>query len=221
MPNKEYLCNFKYCFAQLEDKQLALPSMEEQAAIEGNPTKLQTWTYKPANALMYVHHRRKIIICSFAYGKLTEFTFLFLDLRSSNGCLCNFLSCRVIVLFFAVRLTVFELDSFCVETATTTQCKFQWYYLNDLCTCNLIIEHVNDIPMIFVIINWACLERNCIVGYSLTWWKDFVYDVTLSLWCAVEDGRVVLWRCINWTWNKCYSKIVSHCADSQHWRDNS
>lgn len=31
---------------------MALPSVEQQAAIEGNPTKLQTWTYKPANALM-------------------------------------------------------------------------------------------------------------------------------------------------------------------------
>ena len=113
----------------MEDKQLSLPSMEEQAAIEGNPTKLQTWTYKPANALMYVRHRRKIIICSLAYGKFTEFTFLFLDLRSSNGCFCIFLSCRVIVSFFSLWLTVFELD---------------------------------------VVINWACLERNCIVGYSLT-----------------------------------------------------
>ncbi|XP_067941231.1 splicing factor ESS-2 homolog [Watersipora subatra] len=38
---------------ELEDQQLALPSVEAQAAIEGNPTKLQTWTYKPDNALMY------------------------------------------------------------------------------------------------------------------------------------------------------------------------
>ena len=97
------LCSFEYCFAQLEDKQLALPSMEEQAAIEGNPTKLQTWTYKPANALMYVHRRRKIIVCSFVNGKFTEITFLFLDLRSSNDCLCNFfVTLGNCIIFFVV-----------------------------------------------------------------------------------------------------------------------
>jgi len=37
----------------LEDAQLPLASMEEQAAIEGNPTKLKTLTYLPVNAVMY------------------------------------------------------------------------------------------------------------------------------------------------------------------------
>ena len=42
----------QYLLLQLEDAQLPSPSMEEQAAMEGNPTKLQTWTYVPANAVM-------------------------------------------------------------------------------------------------------------------------------------------------------------------------
>ena len=151
-----------------------------------------------------------------------------------------FLSHWVIVLFFSLCLTVLELDSFCVETATTTRCKFQWYYLNDSCTCNLIIEHVNDIPAIFVIINWACLERNCIEGYSLTChirchslWSSKLQCCLISnkrpaicVWCHTitlvcsgwgQYTVVVMWHCIKWTWNKPKTELVSHCANSQHW----
>jgi hypothetical protein len=35
-------------------KALALPSMEEQAAITDRPLNLDTWKYKPKNAVMFV-----------------------------------------------------------------------------------------------------------------------------------------------------------------------
>ena len=38
---------------QEQEQKLALPSIEEQAAIKDRPLNVDTWTYKPDNSLMY------------------------------------------------------------------------------------------------------------------------------------------------------------------------
>ena len=55
----DFVIDWIGCFAvQEQDKKLALPSIEEQATITERPFNVDTWTYKPDNAVMYVPEGR-------------------------------------------------------------------------------------------------------------------------------------------------------------------
>jgi len=60
-------------------KQLALPSIEQQAQIEDKPFNIDTWKFKNQNFIMYVPDGKYHFILIFKTDEATSFDVLFLD----------------------------------------------------------------------------------------------------------------------------------------------